>query len=146
MEEEAFLNIYRTADVLVQELIQLLKPHGLSITQYNILRILRGAGSAGVTCKEIGRRMVTPDPDITRLLDRLENRQLLTRNRAKADRRFVAIEISAEGLEVLHALDEPARRLQIEMFEPLGQERTGQLIELLEIVRTGKQLRTGKQQ
>ena len=73
LEEEAFLNIQRTAGVLAQRVAELLKPHGLSPTQYNVLRILRGAGDGGAACKDIGARMITPDPDITRLVDRLEN-------------------------------------------------------------------------
>ncbi len=81
IEEEAFLNVQRTADVLMQQLASVLKSHGLSATQYNVLRILRGAGMAGMTCKDVGSRMISPDPDITRLLDRLEKRNLLTRNR-----------------------------------------------------------------
>src|SRR4030095_13474299 len=94
VEEEAFLNVQRTADVLMQQLVSVLKSYGLSPTQYNVLRILRGAGAAGMTCKDVGSRMITPDPDITRLLDRLERRNLLTRNRAREDRRFVTIQIT----------------------------------------------------
>jgi DNA-binding MarR family transcriptional regulator len=96
IEEELFLNIQRTADILLQEILDVLRPCGLSATQYNVLRILRGAGEAGVTCKEIGARLVTRDPDITRLLDRLEKRNLLTRARTREDRRFVSIRISDE--------------------------------------------------
>lgn len=137
LEEEAFLNIHRTADILMQELLGVLKPYGLSATQYNVLRILRGAGAAGVTCKDIGNRMVTRDPDITRLLDRLERRKLVTRTRAKEDRRFVAIQITRDGLDTLRNLDEPVQKLQIGMFQHLDRERLLQLIDLLETIRDG---------
>ena len=139
IEEEAFLNVQRTADVLMQALLALLKPSGLSATQYNVLRILRGAGSSGMTCKDIGSRMVTPDPDITRLLDRLEKRNLITRNRAREDRRFVTIQITPQGLDLLGRLDDPIRQLQVEMFHQLGHQRVLQLVDLLEDVRNGKE-------
>jgi MarR family transcriptional regulator, organic hydroperoxide resistance regulator len=137
VEEEAFLNVQRTADVLMQALLTVLKPCGLSATQYNVLRILRGAGNNGMTCKDIGGRMITPDPDITRLLDRLEKRNLVTRNRAREDRRFVTIQITGDGLELLRQLDEPIRDLQLEMFRGLGEHRVTELVDLLETVRTG---------
>ena len=135
LEEEAFLNVQRTADVLMQALLTVLKPFGLSATQYNVLRILRGAGNIGMSCKDIGGRMVTPDPDITRLLDRLEKRSLINRNRARDDRRFVTIQITAEGLDMLRQLDTPIRELQLQMFHDLGQQRVLQLVDLLEDVR-----------
>ena len=138
VEEEAFLNIHRTADVLMQSLVAVLRPSGLSPTQYNVLRILRGAGPSGVTCKDIGMRMITPDPDITRLLDRLEKRSLLTRNRAKEDRRFVAIQITREGLALLASLDEPIRDLQLDLFRHMGEDRVRSLVDLLETVRDGR--------
>jgi DNA-binding MarR family transcriptional regulator len=137
IEEEAFLNIHRTADVMVQHLLAVLKPYGLSATQYNVLRILRSAGAAGLTCKDIGSRMVTPDPDITRLLDRLEKRNLLTRNRAREDRRFVSIQITPEGLEILKKLDAPVQDLQLDLFRNLGNQQVRELVDLLENVRGG---------
>src|ERR1035438_4656517 len=81
-EEEAALNVVRTADVLMLALGDVLKPHLLSATQYNVLRILRGAGDQGASCKDIGSPLLTRDPDITRLMDRLEERGLVTRDRA----------------------------------------------------------------
>ncbi len=135
LEEEVFLNIQRTADVMMQELHDVLRPFGLSITQYNVLRILRGAGDCGVTCKDIASRMITRDPDITRLLDRLEKRALLTRTRAREDRRFVTIRITAEGLVLLKELDEPIAQKQLEMMKHLAHDRLGELIDILERVR-----------
>ena len=83
LEEEAALNIVRTADMLMLALTGVLKPHLLSATQYNVLRILRGAGKDGASCKEIGQRLVARDPDITRLMDRLEQRGLVVRDRSQ---------------------------------------------------------------
>lgn len=138
VEEEAFLNVYRTADVLAQQLLKLLKTFNLSLTQYNILRILRGAGGEGLTCSEIGSRLLTPDPDITRLLDRLEKRKVLVRSRGRKDRRCVTIHITDEGLSTLSQLDGPIRALQVEIFRPLDEPKLRQLIALLETVRAGQ--------
>jgi DNA-binding MarR family transcriptional regulator len=135
IEEEVFLNIQRTADAMMQEVTDVLRPFGLSPTQYNVLRILRGAGDSGVTCKDIGARMITRDPDITRLLDRLERRNLLTRSRAKEDRRFVAIRISDEGLALLKNLDEPIAIKQIALMRHMDPQQLGETIEMLEKIR-----------
>lgn len=134
-EEEVFLNIQRTADAMMQEIVDVLKPFGLSPTQYNVMRILRGAGETGVTCKEIAARMITRDPDITRLLDRLERRSLLTRSRAKLDRRFVAIRITGEGLALLKELDGPITHAQIRLMRHMQRQQLEGMVELLETVR-----------
>jgi DNA-binding MarR family transcriptional regulator len=135
LEEEAYLNVVRTADLLNQRLDDVLKPHDLTETQYNVLRILRGAGDDGLSCKDIGARMVTRDPDITRLLDRLEKRQLITRGRATTDRRYLTIRITESGLNILAALDEPIHQMHGETLTHLGCERLNALIEVLEAVR-----------
>ena len=133
--EEAILNIQRTAAVLAQRISEIFKPHGLSETQYNVLRILRGAGAPGLACQEIGERMLTHDPDITRLLDRLEGRKLIERARSTEDRRVVVSRITAEGLKVLSALDEETRELPRRMIGHLGEKRLRVLIALLERAR-----------
>src|ERR1051326_7902839 len=97
LEGEASLNLVRTADLLSQRLTDILKPYSLSATQYNVLRILRGAGEDGVSCKDVGNRLVTRDPDITRLMDRLETRGLIYRDRDKEDRRVVIHKLTADG-------------------------------------------------
>src|SRR5918998_4010285 len=97
IEDEAYLNLLRTADALLRKETELLKEYGLSPTQYNALRILRGAGTEGVTCGEMSDRMLTKDPDVTRLVDRLETRGLLTRARSDEDRRVVRTRITTEG-------------------------------------------------
>lgn len=135
LEEEVFLNLQRTADALMQEITDILKPFGLSPTQYNVMRILRGAGDAGITCKEIGARMITRDPDITRLLDRLERRHLVTRNRAKEDRRFVSIHITNEGLSLLKELDDPIAQRQLDLMGHMDKQQLYRMVELLETIR-----------
>jgi DNA-binding MarR family transcriptional regulator len=135
IEQEVFLNIQRTADAMIQEVLDVLRPFGLSVTQYNVLRILRGAGTTGVTCKDIASRMITRDPDITRMLDRLERRGLLTRNRAKEDRRFVSIRITPEGLALLKELDTPIEDKQVALMRHMSQTQLGDVIELMEQIR-----------
>src|ERR1700730_5946492 len=98
-EEAAFLDLLRATDMLSRGLIAVLKTEDLSSTQYNVLRILRGAPE-GLPCGEIANRMITKDPDITRLLDRLEKRGLISRTRAIKDRRMVLTRITPEGLKV----------------------------------------------
>ncbi len=135
LEQEAFLNIQRTADDLLQTLSLGLRPYAVSPPQYNVLRILRGAEPSGLCCREIGDRMITRDPDITRLLDRLERRGLVGRGRDKKDRRVVTARITSSGLELLADLDEPIARLGRDQLGHLGKPQLVQLIELLERVR-----------
>jgi DNA-binding MarR family transcriptional regulator len=148
VEQEVYLNILKTADVLLSEGAELLKPHGLSPTQYNVLRILRGAGAGccagghpdpaaeGLSCREIGERMITRDPDLTRLLDRLEARGLVHRCRGQKDRRMVASRITAAGLELLRRLDEPVMELHRKQLGHLGERELSELLGLLEAVRS----------
>ena len=135
IEEEIFLNLQRAADTAMQELADVLRPSGVSPTQYNVLRILRGAGDTGVTCKDIAARMITRDPDITRLLDRLERRHLLTRSRAIEDRRFVAIRITDAGLALLADLDGPIEKKQIALMRHMTKDQLSLILELLERIR-----------
>jgi DNA-binding MarR family transcriptional regulator len=134
--EEALLNIMRTADVLELQISSVLKPHAISSTQYNVLRILRGAGKDGASCKDIGARMVTRDPDVTRMMDRLETRSLIERGRAKEDRRVVTHRLTAEGLELVNQLDRPMEKLQRDLLRHMPQEKLKQLVELLEELRS----------
>ena len=135
-EVEAFLNLQRTADALGRSLAEVLKPAGVSPPQYNILRILRGARPAGCACRELGERMVTRDPDITRLLDRLEARGLVMRARGQKDRRVVTTRITEKGLELLKGLDGPILGMHRKLLGHLGGRRLRSLIELLEVART----------
>ncbi len=135
LEEEALLNLLRTADVLTQGIEQVLKPYGLSPTQYNVLRILRGSGPAGRSCREVAERMLTRDPDITRLLDRLEARGLVTRARERQDRRVITTRVTRLGMTLLARLDGPAAAWHRERLGRLGVNRLKILIELLEAAR-----------
>lgn len=138
VEEEVYLNVLRTGDVISQRLENLLRPAGLSGTQYNVLRILRGAGNQGLTCGETGERMVTHDPDITRLLDRLEKRKLITRARDTRDRRVITTRITPEGLRLLASLDKPVAELHRSLFSHVPQRDLRKLSSLLEKVRSTK--------
>ena len=123
-EEEAYLNLVRTADLLSREVAAVLKRHQLSEAQYNVLRILRGAGADGLACSEIGNRLVTRDPDVTRLLDRLEARALIARSREDIDRRVVTTRITPPGLTLLELLDPPVRQAVERMLAHVGNPRS----------------------
>ena len=136
-EEAAFLDVVRTADILTRPVARLLKTEDLSSTQYNVLRILRGAPD-GLTCGEVGDRMITRDPDITRLFDRLEKRGLVSRCRETKDRRMVLTRITPQGLELLARMDGPIQEAHRKSLGHLGKERLRALSELLAACRTGK--------
>jgi DNA-binding MarR family transcriptional regulator len=135
LEEEAFLGLQRTASLLLQSLGRELKGHDLTPAQYNTLRILRGAGPDALTCGEIGERLVSPGPDVTRLLDRLEQRGLVTRLRDAEDRRIVRARITEKGLDLLATLDEPVGRMLGRLLGNLGQERLRTFVNLLDEAR-----------
>jgi DNA-binding MarR family transcriptional regulator len=137
-EQEAYLSLLRTSGALQAQVEAQFKRFGLTGTQYNALRILRGAGPEGLPCREIGERMITHDPDITRLLNRLEDRGFVERTRARHDRRVIYGKIAAAGLKLLREMDAPIEKYGREMLRHVGQERLKQLIELLELVRGGK--------
>jgi len=129
-EEVVFLDLLRTTDMLSRRFVPILKREHLSATQYNVLRILRGAQEA-LPCGEIANRMITRDPDITRLLDRLEQRGLISRSREARDRRTVLVRIMPKGLKLLGRLDEPVRDAHRRQLGHLGAERLGALADLL---------------
>jgi DNA-binding MarR family transcriptional regulator len=129
-EEATFLELARTTDALSRGVIPVLKAEDLSPNQYNVLRILRGAPE-GLACGEIASRMITRDPDVTRLLDRLEKRQLVSRCRETEDRRTVRTRISPEGLKLLAGLDEPVLTAHRKLLGHLGPRRLKALSELL---------------
>ncbi|MGB7024662.1 MAG: MarR family transcriptional regulator [Candidatus Acidiferrales bacterium] len=133
-EESVFLYLLRTTDMLSRGLIQILKTEDLSATQYNVLRILRGA-SEGLPCGEIASRMITRDPDVTRLLDRLEKRGLISRCRETRDRRTVMTRITPTGLKMLARLDKPVQAGHHRQLGHLGRERLRTLVELLRAAR-----------
>jgi DNA-binding MarR family transcriptional regulator len=135
LEDEALVSLQRTADQLHWRLSEMLKPHGLSPTQYNALRILRGARDEGRACSEIAERMVNRDPDITRLVDRLERRGLVARSREGRDRRVITTRITPAGMDLLESLDRPVEDFNRKMLGPLGEKQLRTLIQLLEAAR-----------
>jgi len=134
VEESAFLDLLRTTDRLSRGLVTVLKTEDLSPTQYNVLRILRGAGRE-LACGELADRMITRDPDVTRLLDRLEKRDLISRSRAATDRRTVMASITQGGLTLLARLDEPVQAAHRQQLGHLGRTRLRDLSELLQEAR-----------
>lgn len=134
-EQEAFLNLLRTADALARAEVDLLKRAGLSPNQYNALRVLRGAGPDGVTCSEVGSRLIERDPDVTRMIDKLEERGLMHRQRDARDRRVQRNVITDPGLELLASLDEPLDAMHKRQLGHLSTEKLETLITLLEEAR-----------
>ena len=130
-EQEVLLNLQRTAQALSWIVSSLLKPYELTGVQYNVLRILRGAGDEGLKCCEISDRLVTKDSDITRLLDRLETRSLIKRERDAKDRRVILARITKEGLQLLTELDEPVTLASRRQLAHLDAEQLETLNNLL---------------
>jgi DNA-binding MarR family transcriptional regulator len=135
LEEEAHLSIVRTAAQLEHAIAQMLKPYGLTPTQYNVLRILRGAGPGGLCRNEVGERLLRQVPDVTRLLDRMTELRLIGRQRSDADRRLVRTHITPKGLEVLASLDEPIREFHRQALQHIPQPKLRGLVKILEDVR-----------
>jgi MarR family transcriptional regulator, organic hydroperoxide resistance regulator len=134
LENQIFLKVLKTADALEQQAEELVRTAGLTAAQYNVLRILRGAEPAGLPCRGIGDRMISHDPDITRLLDRMEKCGLITRERQTKDRRVVMARITAQGRALLKRLDRPVRELHKQQFRHIPTARLKALGELLEEV------------
>ena len=137
VEEEALLSIARTAAVIEHATSEELKPFDLTLTQYNVLRILRGAGENGLCRNEVGERLVRRVPDVTRLLDRMEGSGLITRKRGGSDRRFVTALITDKGLKVLEQIDRELPAIHRQLVGHVAQKHLRELIDLLEDVRSG---------
>lgn len=135
LEELVFLNLLKTTDILSRALVELLKPAGLSATQYNVLRILRGAGAGGLSCQQIGGKMLTRDPDLTRLLDRLEARGLVARQRRGDDRRVVCSTLTVAGRQMLAPLDGPLMQMHRRLLRHMKPAGLKQLVHLLQEAR-----------
>lgn len=135
LEEEAHLSIIRTADLLTRALAFTLKERGLTQTQYNVLRILRGAGAEGLPSGEVAERMITREPDITRLLDRMEARGWVHRRKDPADRRITRAWITLPGRELVDQLDAPVAEMQRHCLAHLGEAKLAELSDLLGTVR-----------
>jgi DNA-binding MarR family transcriptional regulator len=135
LAEEAHLNLSRTEALLQEGIDRVLKPHGVSATQYNVLRILRGAGAKGLCRHEIRDRLLTRMPDVTRLLDRLEEAGLVSRERGAVDRRLVTTRLTARGLELVDALDGPVADEHERQLGHLDEKQLRTLVRLLTLVR-----------
>ena len=138
VQDRIFVALLQTADALSQEAEQFLKTAGMTGTQYNVLRILRGAEPEGLPCRGIGDRMISHDPDMTRLLDRMEKRGLITRERQTDDRRVVKARITPQALSLLKTLDQPIHELHKRQFRHMPATRLKILSRLLEEVRASK--------
>jgi DNA-binding MarR family transcriptional regulator len=136
VEEKAFVELLHTTDRLSRGIAAILKTEALSPTQYNVLRVLRGAPD-GLPCGEIGRRLITREPDITRLLDRMEKRGLISRCRQTKDRRTVLTRITKAGLATVNRLDEPVQAIHRQQLGHLSRERLRTLTGLLREARQG---------
>jgi MarR family transcriptional regulator, organic hydroperoxide resistance regulator len=141
LQDRVFVALLKTADTLGQQAEQMIRTVGLTGTQYNVLRILRGAGPEGLACRAIGDRMITHDPDITRLLDRMEKRGLISRERQKDDRRVVKTRITPGGLELLKPLDQPVWDLHKRQFRHMAGARLKTLHDLLGEILVDQQAR-----
>jgi len=130
LRRDAALSIIRLSEQLSWEIGRVLAAENLTMPQYNILRILRGAKDASLSCGAIGERLLTPVPDLTRVLDRMEKRGLVKRTRDKQDRRVVRIAILKAGLSVLDRLDAPVRELHKSHFHDLTDRQVEQLLKL----------------
>jgi DNA-binding MarR family transcriptional regulator len=134
IEEELLVSLLRTTDVLQGRFEQMIRPFNISMTQYNVLRILRGAEPSGRTCGEIGERMIAREPDVTRLLERMEKAGLIKRTRDSADRRVVVTRITATGLKLLDAMEPKLRELD-GLLKPMGERKIETTLKLLDEVR-----------
>jgi len=136
LQQEVFLEVLRTGHALVHDLVELLRPHGLTQPQYNVLRILRGAGAAGLPTGEVGDRMVASrEPDVTRLLVRMESRGLVARERPVENRRFVTARITPLGMRLLKALDRPVLDMHTAQLRHMTRRELEHLAGLLERAR-----------
>ena len=135
LSQEATLGLFRTADLIRQRFVRVMAPYGVTQQQYNVLRILRGAGHEGLATLAIAERMVERTPGITRLIDRLLAKGLVERERAAGDRRCVVCRITPAGLELLDRLTEPMDQADDESLSMLSVEEQEQLIGLLDRIR-----------
>lgn len=131
LEEEVFLNLVRTTAMLEHSVGEWFRPYGLTQTQYNVLRILRGAGGEGLCRSEVRERMLAPVPDTTRLLDRLADLGLVVRQRSGSDRRFVTTRITKRGLDLLAEIDAPLKAMHVRHLGHMARSDLRRLSELL---------------
>jgi DNA-binding MarR family transcriptional regulator len=134
LEEELLVSLLRTTDLLHERFEHIIRPFSISMTQYNVLRILRGAEPKGRTCGEIGERMIAREPDVTRLLERMEKAGLIKRTRDSRDRRVVVTRITSAGLKLLDAMEPKLREID-GLLKPMGERKIETTLKLLDEVR-----------
>ncbi len=144
LEEEALLNLMRSSDFLHRAFHRETRDWGVTSTQYNVLRILRGAEPRGLTCAAIGSRMITAEPDITRLLTRLKAVKLIRQRRDGIDRRVVWTQISEAGLDLLRAMDPVINRVPRDLLGHMSEAELTELIRLLELARKSSETESGQ--
>jgi DNA-binding MarR family transcriptional regulator len=137
LEQEAVLGLLRTAAIVDHATDEALRPYGLTGTQFNVLRILRGAGQTGLCGREVAERMINRVPDVPRLLDRLEKAELISRERSTQDRRHVTARITAKGKQLLEDIGAASVSPVEKWFKKLKQEQLRSLIDALDIIRDG---------
>lgn len=126
-EQQVFVRLLRVADAITRRMTDALEPHRLTLSQYSVLEALRGAGEDGLACGQIAERMITRDPDVTRLLDRLEERGLVSRHRGRPDRRVVRSQLTHEGQRVVAVMDVEMGDIQIAHLGFMGKRNLGTL-------------------
>lgn len=136
LEKEAILGLLRTAALIEHATDEALRPFGLTGTQYNVLRILRGAGQDGLCGREIGERMISRVPDVPRLLDRMEKCGLISRERDSDDRRHVTARITAKGIELVEEVGNAGLPIE-KRFRKLAQDQLQVLIAAMDVIREG---------
>lgn len=141
LAQEAFVSLLKTADLLAAREEELLREHGVTFTQYNALRILRGAGPEGIACHELRTRLISRVPDVTRLLDRLERMGLVARRRDERDRRVVLAMLTDAGLMLVHRLDGPIAAHHLAGIGRLSDKKLRKLLKLLGTVRAANEAR-----
>jgi len=137
LADEALVTLLRTADTLRRALASVAEPHGITLQQYNVLRILRGAGEEGLPTLDVASRMIETSPGITRLLERLERKGLVRRVRCPRDHRQVLCYVTGDGLRLLARLDRPMSVGAERLLGPLGERRMRDLVRLLDAARVG---------
>jgi DNA-binding MarR family transcriptional regulator len=138
LHQEAELSLVRTTNMLENNFEQLLKPHGITGTQYNVLRILRGAGPEGLCRNEVSERLLNRMPDATRLLDRMEAAGLVTRERSTEDRRLVRTQLTEKGRKLVNSLDDRVEKEHERQLGHLSEKELRSLIDLLTLIRSRK--------
>lgn len=136
IQEEALLSVFITWDLLYRNLQKVMRRHGVSLAQYNVLRILRGAGADGIPLMAIARRMIVRYPNVTRLTDRLETDGLIQRERSMKDRRVVRAVVTPAGLDLLAKLDGQVESLNVHLMRGADEAEIRRLIEILAAVRS----------